>query len=461
MSFDLKTYLAGIADQGRALHLRHVNHQLVKVLQVTGFEKDYTHAEGCWLFDAEGRRYLDFLSGFGVFALGRNHPVVKRALKDAIDMDLPNLVQFERHPLAGALAARLAAKAGGGLEKVFLTNSGAESIEGAIKFARAATKRAKILAATHAFHGLTTGALSLNGSADFKEGFGPLLPGVKILPFGDADAFVSEISKGDVAAVVLEVIQGKGVHLAAEGFFEAVGESCRRHGTVLVIDEVQTGLGRTGRFFSFEHYGIRPDIVTVSKALSGGFVPVGAIIMRPEIHRAVYSSLERAVVHSSTFSQNLLAMVAGLATLSVIEEEGLVEQAEATGRLLMERLSNLTERYELFKEVRGKGLMIGLVFGEPSTWWLKSKFAVLELAHKGLFSQMVVSPLFTRHGVITQVAGNRMNVVKILPPLVAGQEEVDYFLGALEEVLSDLHRRSLGLFGLGGRFVKAALSRPR
>ena len=270
----------------------------------------------------------------------------------------------------------------------------------------------------------------------------------------------AELRHRDVAAYLVEPIQGKGVHLAAPEYWQAVETLCHSHGTLLICDEVQTGLGRTGKLWAHEHYGIAPDIITVSKALSGGYIPVGAMISSTAISDSVYSSMERAVVHSSTFKNNQLAMVAGLATLSVIDDEGLVDRARRTGEAFDRALAPLLERHEVFHAVRGKGLMIGLVFGRPAAKVARARFRLLETAHKGLFSQLIVGPLFQRHGILTQVAGDRMNVVKLLPPLICGQEEVDYFAEALDDVLGDANRSSM-IYDFGKTLALASLHRDR
>ncbi len=201
--------------------------------------------------------------------------------------------------------------------------------------------------------------------------------------------------------------------------------------------------------WAYEHYGLQPDVITISKALSGGYIPVGATLCSAAVFDRVYSKMERAVVHSTTFGRNQLAMVAGLATLQVMDDEGIVQRAEQTGAALREALAPLVARYELLHEVRGLGLMVGLVFGEPESLRLRSRWKMLESARKGLFSQLVVGPLFTRHRILTQVAADNVNIVKLLPPLIAGQEEVDYFVGALDDVLADAHRNSALIFEFG------------
>jgi ornithine--oxo-acid transaminase len=459
MGFDLESLMETRRGQNFKLHQEFLNPQLARVLKTIGMDRFYERGEGCYLIDRDGERYLDFLSGFGVYALGRSHPVIKKALHDALDMDLPNLVQLDCALLPGLLAEALVGTLHGGIGRCFFSNSGAEANEAAIKFAKYATGRPRVLYAEHAFHGLTNGALSLNGGKEFREGFGPLLPGCDPVGFGDLDALERELRRGDVAAFVVELIQGKGVYLASEEYWTGVQRLCRQHHTLFVADEVQTGLGRTGRMWAHEHYGLEPDIVTISKALSGGYVPVGATACSAEIFDRVYSKMERAVVHSSTFGRNQLAMVAGLATLQTLEDDGVVDHAREMGERFQQALAPLVDKYEMFHEVRGKGLMIGLVFGEPSSLRLKSRWKMLEGARKGLFSQLVVGPLFNRHRILTQVAADSVNIVKLLPPLICGDAEVELFVSALDDVLADAHRNSSLVFEFGKTLAKSALHR--
>jgi ornithine--oxo-acid transaminase len=439
-AFDVASVLSARHGEAWALHEAYMNRQLARALRTVGFNRNYVRGEGCYLFDDAGKRYLDFLSGFGVYALGRAHPGVKAALHQAIDLDLPNMVQLDCALLPGLLAEQLVSRCHPGISRVFFCNSGAEAVEAAVKFARHTTGRTKLLYAGHAFHGLTTGALSLNGGKEFRDGFGPLLPGSAPVPFGDLAALHAELRGGDVAAFVVEPVQGKTVESASAEYWVQAQELCRRHGTLLVMDEVQTGLGRTGRFFCHEHWGLEPDIITVSKALSGGFVPVGAMLTRDRIFASVYRGMADAVKHSSTFGRNQLAMVAGLATLAVLDDEDLVARAERTGQALRQGLAPLVERYELLREVRGLGLMVGLEFGEPERGSARRLFRTAERLRTGMFSQMIVLPLFHRHQILTQVAADNVNVVKLLPPLIAGQEEVDSFVSALDDVLASAHR---------------------
>jgi ornithine--oxo-acid transaminase len=443
------------------LHAQYLNPQLAKVVKTLGFDRFYERGEGCYLYDYDGRRYLDLLSGFGVFALGRSHPVIKDALDQAIAADLPNMIQMDCALLPGLLAEQLVQRSPSNIERVVFANSGAEAVEAAIKFARMKTGRSRILYHSHAFHGLTVGALSLNGSAEFKSGFGPLLPGATQIPFGDLDELKKELVKGDVAAFIVEPIQGKGVYELSGERWREIEAAVHEAGALFVCDEVQTGLGRTGKFYAFEHYGLAPDIITVSKALSGGFVPVGAMLTSDKIARSVYSSMDRAMVHSTTFKGNQMAMVAGLATLQVFDDEAIVAHSAAMGVYWKERLNELAARHEFIHDIRGEGQMIGVEFGRPKSLGARRRWSMVESARKAMFSQTLVVPLFHRYGILTQVAADNVNIIKLLPPLIAGEEEVDYFCHALDELLTGAERNSGWLVEFGVTMAKGVLKKTR
>jgi ornithine--oxo-acid transaminase len=378
-----------------------------------------------------------------------------------MDLALPNLVQMECAPLSGLLAEALVKRMPADDYRCFFTNSGAESVETAIKYARCATGKARVLFADHAFHGLTMGALSLNGAREFRERFGALLPGCQSVPFGDLRALERELEAGDVAAYAVEPVQGKGVFVAPEGYLRAAADLCHRHGALLVIDEVQTGLGRTGTFFAFEQSNVVPDIVTIAKALSGGYVPVGAVIAKSDVVERVFDKMDRAVVHSSTFGQNVLGMTAGLATLHFLDAEAIVEHARTVGEALMSGLEGVQRRHELVHEVRGRGLMIGIEFSRPRSMRLRAQWTLLEAMRTGLFTQMVIVPLFRDHGILSQVAGDHQNVLKILPPLITTQQQANEFVDAIDDVLGELER-SLGLlWGIGSSLALPALRARR
>jgi ornithine--oxo-acid transaminase len=455
MDFDLAGLLAAHRDDGYELYGRYMNPQQPRVLHAIGFDKVYERAEGAYLYDSEGNQYADFLAGFGVFAAGRNHPVIRKALHDALDAQLADWTQFDCGPLPGLLAERLLARSPG-LERVFFCNSGTEAVESALKFARYATGRGRVLYCDHSFHGLTTGSLSVNGSADFRRGFDPLLPDTSV-PLGDLDALKAELRRGGVAALIIEPIQGKGVHMPPDGFLTAAAALLHQHGALLICDEVQCGLGRSGKFFAYQHEQVVPDIVTVAKALSGGFVPVGAMLAKSWIFDKVYSSMDRMMVHSTTFKGGVLAMTAGLAALAVLDDEGLTENAARTGEALQTGLRGLAERYDLLADVRGRGLMIGLEFGRPSSLRARARWSALRTAREGLFAQMIVVALFQRHHILTQVSGDHMEVIKLIPPLMIGDTEVKLFTEALGEVLEDASKGSGLMWEFGRTLIKQAV----
>jgi ornithine--oxo-acid transaminase len=455
MGFDLGAELGAVRGQGYELHSKYQNPQLPRTLRTIGFDKNYVRGEGAYLYDAEGNAYADFLSGFGVFAAGRSHPVIKKALHDALDMDFASWTQFDCQPISGLLAERLLAKAPG-LERVFFCNSGTEAVESALKFARHSTGKGRIVYARHGFHGLTAGSLSVNGAEEFKEGFGPLLPGTQI-PLGDLGALEAELRKGDVAAMIVEPVQGHGVMITPPGFLPAAKELLHKHKALLICDEVQAGFGRTGKFFSYEHDDVQPDIVTVAKALSGGYVPVGAMLTTDKIFSSVYSSMDKIMVHSTTFKGGPLAMAAGLASLAVIDDEGLVENAARRGAELMRGLEGLAAKYDFIKDVRGKGLIIAIEFGRPSGLKAKAGWVMLQKARVGLFAQMVVVSLFQRHRILTQVSGDHMEVIKLIPPLNIGDTEVKLFLDGLADVLEDASKGSGLMWDFGRTLIKQAV----
>jgi len=437
---DIKSLILNRSDEIYELHRKYVNPQFVRVLETIGFNRFYMKGEGARLYDAEGREVLDFLAGFGVFNIGRNHPVLKQAILDTLDLSSPNLVQLDLGLLSGLLAEALTKITPGDLDAVFFTNSGTEGVEGALKFARQATRRSRIVYAKGAFHGLTLGSLSVCGAREFRERNEPLLPGCVPVPLNDLEALEHELKNNDVAGFIVEPIQGKGVFVPDDDYLPGARSLCDKYGTLFIADEVQTGLGRTGKMFAVNHWNIVPDLLVISKALSGGYIPVGAIVTKREIHARVFDSMDRCMAHSSTFGQNDLAMAAGLATLSVLEKEDLIRNAAAMGELLTTGLNELASRYEMFSEIRGKGLMIGLQFSKPTSWKLKAEWKLVHKMNADLFGQMITIPLLARHNILTQVAGHGLDTVKLLPPLVIGKDDVAQFLNALDSVLREAHR---------------------
>ena len=447
---DLRGLIADAGDE-HELWARTINPQFVRVLRTIGFDRKWVSADGAHIVDADGNRYLDLLGGFGMYNVGRNNPRVRAALIDALELDTPGMLAMGVTALPGLLADELIRRAGGRIGRCLFTNSGTEANEAAIKLARAATRRPRVLSADHGFHGLTLGSLSANGNAEFTQRFQPLLPGFAQVPFGDLDALERELRSEDVAVYLVEPVQGKGINLPPAGYLEDAQELCRRYGTLFCVDEVMTGFGRTGRMFAHQHWGLEPDLVTVAKCLSGGYVPVGALLMAPRVHEAVFDSMQHALSHGSTFAPNELAMVAGLAMLQELDDRALVARSDELGRRLLDLTQPLVEEFDVVKAVRGIGLMWAIEFEGDSRM-----YRMLDRAQRGLFAQLVVVPLFTEHRILTQVAGHDMAVVRILPPFVLTDDDVEEFVDALRTTIerarkmpSALTKFALSAAGIG------------
>jgi ornithine--oxo-acid transaminase len=451
--FDIASLFAEREHERYTLHARHANEAMVRVLQTIGYDLALCRGEGQYLFDRSGERYLDLLSGWGVFGIGRNHPRLRAALTGVLAADLPNLVQMDVPPLAGILAERLL-RYTPWLEKVFFANSGGEAVETSLKFARRATGRAGLVYCANAFHGLSYGALSLNGDGNFRDGFGPLLPHCTEIPFNDLAALEQALASREVAAFIVEPVQGKGVNIPDDAFLPGAQALCRKYGTLLIADEIQTGLGRTGRFLAVEHWGIEPDMVLLSKTLSGGHVPVAAVLARKWIYDSVFDRMDRAVVHALTFAGNDLAMAAGLAALEVIETERLVENAARMGARLLAAFQAMAAGYEMVRAVRGRGLMIGIEFGRPRSLRLQAAWGLLEAVSTGLFCQLITIPLCKQHHILVQVAGHASHTVKLLPALVITDDDCAWIERAFDAVIADSHRVPGAIWSFGTTLVE-------
>jgi ornithine--oxo-acid transaminase len=443
--------LSSRSGEEMELNDRYLNPQMGRILRTLGFDKVWRGGEGAHLIDADGERYLDLFGGYGVFAIGRNHPEAIAAVQEAMAAKTGNLPQLGVTLLSGVLAEQLLARAPGSVAAMVPANTGTEAVEAAIKIARAATGRPRILYAEHAFHGLTLGSLSLNGNDEFRGGFGPLLPGCDPVGFGDLDALERELQRGDVAAFVVEPVQGKGVNLPPPDYLARAQALCRAAETLLVCDEVQTGIGRTGRFLALEHWGLQPDMICLAKALSGGLVPIGAVLVSRAAFETVFDGMERAVRHGSTFGGNDLAAAAALATLRVLDRQELVARAERMGALLLELTRPLVDRYEVVREVRGLGLIWAIEFGPPSGRVGRALWETVERRQAGLFSQLITVPLFHEHRILCQVAGHRMNTIKALPALMVEEDEIRRFAAALEQTVAAAERYPSALARFGAR----------
>jgi ornithine--oxo-acid transaminase len=425
---------------GQIAYSEYVNPQWARLLGLLQMNADYVECRGEKLHTSDGRTILDFLSGYCVHNLGHNHPHVIAELHAELDRHGPAMLQSHVAATAGELAEKLCTRAGGRLAKVYFDNSGSEGVETAIKFARAATGRNGLLAARGAFHGLTCGALALMDHGFWSDGFGPMIPGVEFVDFGDIAALEKHLVTRKFAALIIEPIQGEaGIVLPPENYLQRAQELCKKYGTLFVLDEVQTGLGRTGRFLAAHHFGLDPDMIVLAKALSGGLVPVGAVLMSDSIYDSVYHSLGRAIVHTSTYSENGLAMRAGLAALDVLDSESLAEHALIQGHDFRVRLTKALAPYEMFSEVRGIGHFSGIVFRPPKSLRLRLSYEAFHRIHPAMFGQIIVMRLYRDHGILTQICGNNFMVLKAAPPLNVSDRSLEAFTHALTDVLEAVH----------------------
>lgn len=395
-----------------------VNPPLARVMKVSGSPVE-VRAQGCTVYDQNGKAYLDFAGGYGVFTLGHSHPRVMEAVKTQMElMSLSGKTMF--NVVLGRASRRLAELAPGDLQISFFANSGAEAVEGAIKLAKVATKRQKIVATTNAYHGKTLGALSASGREYFRSEYQPLLPHFEHVSYGDA-AVLEEALK-DAAAFIVEPVQGEGgVIVPPDGYLRAVREICDRTGALFIADEVQTGLGRCGMLFGCNREGVVPDVMTLAKGLSGGIIPVGAYIARPSVWNAAYA--KAPLMHTSTFGGNELACAAALAAMNVLVEDDLVENARMRGLQLLEGARKLGAQYpSIVREVRGLGLLVGV-----------------ELTDEGYGGAMI--PEMLKAGVTAAWTLNLQRVIRLEPPLIVTEEEVDRALSALSAGLASAQEK--------------------
>jgi ornithine--oxo-acid transaminase len=428
------------SDEDRRSYAQHVNPIWVKLLDALGMNVQYTHCSGAELYTEDGRTILDCLSGYCVHNVGHNHPHVVSQLIAELQSQSTAMIQSNVVEKAGALAQLLCRQAGGKVSKVFFCSSGSEGIEAVIKFARAHTGRTDLIYAAGAFHGLTCGALSLMGSAFWRESFGPMLGGTHEVPFGDLPSIEKLLATRKVAAVILEPIQAEaGIVLPPEDYLSGVQKLCNQHGALFVLDEVQTGMGRTGTFLAGQRYGVDPDIIVVAKALSGGLVPCAAVLMSDAIYKSVFHSLRRAFIHTSTYSENTLAMRAGIATVEVLLEEGLTERADSLGMELRYRLREALKPYEMVKDVRGEGMLTGIEFQAPRSMSMRLSFEAFKAVHPGLFGQILVMRLFKDKNILAQICGNNFMVLKVAPPLMVSEAQLDHCVESIRSVVETVH----------------------
>lgn len=448
----------------------HINPVLREFYRFNHIERVFSHGEGCWLTDLDGRRYLDFVAGYGCLNAGHNHPAISQALQRYLQEQFPTFIQYSSAPLhTSLLAKRLAELAPGDLRRVFFSNSGTEAVEAALKLALAASDKRCVVYCDNGYHGKTLGALSVTGRAKHRTPFEPLLPRCDSLPFGDLPALRERLAKGDVAAFICEPIQGEGgVILPPEGYLAGVRALCDEFDCLWILDEIQTGLGRTGKRFACDWEATAPDIMVLSKSLSGGLVPIGATLASAAVWRRAYGDIDTFALHTSTFGGNNFAAAAALAALDVHEQEDLTGNSARVGAHLQQGLQQVAARYPFIKAVRGRGLMLAIEFhndmsgaiealvremagripGQPAATYrmlsskarqhLQAAMVELEQSLEDMFVLRLMTKLSEEHGILTFVTANNNRVMRIQPPLVLSMAEAEGFLQAFASSCADL-----------------------
>jgi putrescine aminotransferase len=438
----IRDLIAMPRDRVHALTTDHINGKFVESMNLLGYLRDFVSADGVELVDARGRRYLDFLAGYGSVPLGHNPPVVRAAIEAALGAGIPHFILMAPEALPAALARKLAELAPGDLSMTFLMSSGSEAVDGALKLARAVTRRPRFVATHRAYHGATFGALAITGDPRLDV-FEPLGDRA-LVPWGDVPAIEAQLRKRDVAAVVLEPIQAEGgVNLPPPGYLADVQRLCERYGSLFILDEVQTGLGRTGTMFACERDRVVPDVLVLAKGLSGGLVPASAYVTRPDLWRRAYGTLASCELHCTTYRGGPLACAAALSTIEAITSGGLVARAETLGRHLGDGLRSAVAGHAIVRDVRGRGLLWGIELAGS-----KDGLA------SALVAQWIVVGLLER-GIVTQITTLAPSVIRVEPSLIVEEAHLDRFCGALRETLADHAPGKLAsLLGVGRRLIE-------
>lgn len=417
------------------LYKNFQNPGLAGVLSLVGFDKTYVSASGTVLRDMEGREYLDFLAGYGSLNLGHNPERVVKAVEAVSER--PNILQLSINPMSAVLAHNLAMVTPGELARTFFCNSGTEAVEGALKLARASTGKPGIVYCHNSFHGKSMGSLSVTGREKYRKGVTPLVPDCLEIPFGDSKALEIILgSNSKIAAFIVEPIQGEGgIIIPPPNYLTKVRQICNHYNVLLIIDEVQTGLGRTGKMFASQHENVIPDVLCMAKSLGGGVMPIGAFITTEVLWDKAFGGMEKCTMHTSTFGGNTRAVAAGIATLQELIERDLPASSWEKGDYIQQRINSIKEDYPYLKEVRGMGLLIGLEFAEPGN--LANKVTggmAAKLAHEYV-GALIAGDMFKHGKILTAYTLNNPNVIRIEPPLTVSYEEIDTMLDALEAVL--------------------------
>lgn len=436
----------------RGLYSEYVNPGLASMMGLLNFDKNFVKAEGCYVWDEEGRKYIDFLGAYGALNLGHNPPEVFKALEKVSKR--PNLLQASLSTFAAALAHNLAQIAPKGLKNCFFCNSGAEAVEGALKTARAATGKQRIISCEGSFHGKTFGALSATGRTKYQKPFLPIVPGFERVPYKDLNELEAKLKQYDVAAFIVEPVQGEGgIIIPPEGYLKEARSLCTKYGALMIVDEIQTGLGRTGKIFACEEENVTPDIMCIAKSLGGGIMPIGAFMTTTTVWEKSFGGMEKCLLHTSTFGGNTLACAAGIAAINLLMEKKLQDNAKQMGDYLISGLEMLKKRYNIIKDIRGRGLMVGIEFETTEKSIInKVTMGAVNRFYSEYTGAMVSGELLNNHQIITAYTLNNPNVIRLEPPLVISKEDIDKVLNALEDILE----KNKGFFKLTLSTIRTA-----
>ncbi len=432
--------------QQTLLYNEYVNPDYVSLLSSLGFYRNFTQAQDCLISDDKGVEYLDFLAGYGVHNIGHNHPLLLQEINEILAQKRPSFLNINAPHEQAVLSKKLCEISNAGFSKTLFCNSGAEAVDTALRLARAATGKSRVISCHNGYHGLTCGALSLMSEKNHRAHFGPLLQGVEHIPFNDSAALEAALKKPDTALFIVEAIQAEGgVHSGGSSFLKEAAQLCKKSKVLFAIDEIQTGLGRTGSFFAAQHYAVFPDIMLIGKALSGGLVPVTAVLMQEPVYKKGVSGMERSYLYHSTFAGGSLAVAAALKTIEILEQENLPELALEKGNYLLEKLQNLAQKHPIIKEVRGKGLLAGIEFHLPEDLLYKT---VPKAVRNSLYSYTVASALLNRFHIIAQPCSIAGHVLKLEPPLTVTHTQINQCIEALDNTLDQYPTHHQALMGV-------------
>jgi putrescine aminotransferase len=419
-------------------YAKYVNPDFIKLLGILGLGRVYVKAEDVWLWDQQDRRYLDLLAGYGAMNIGYNHPRLLKRMKDALEESLPNLSHIGPPVHAAELAAQLAGRLNSPLQISLFSNSGSEAVEAALKLACAATGRYEFIHCGGSYHGTSLATLSIMDDKRMRGPFKPvLIPSMKV-PFGDTDQLRRALKSGKAACFVVEPVQGEGgVYFPPPGYLREAKRLCSRYGTLMILDEVQTGMGRTGSMFAYESEDFVPDVMVLGKSLGGGLAPISVTVTSAAIYKKAYGSMDRIAIHGYTFGGNAFSCIAALETFQIIEDENLLHNARVMGTKFMDGLQNALAGHPLVKEIRGRGLLIGIEIGHDDTTLLKKmKSAVMKPANAMLFGQWLSIRLLEK-GIVVQPSAHAWNVLKIEPPLTIGEKEIEMAIETIASVFDE------------------------